>query len=80
MGNDTTALDLDTLDEAVDSSVHQRRSAALGSEGASNRQQRLLSALGAVVLTPLIVLALSVLALVLLSRLLVELVAAGFER
>ena len=80
MSTQLTALNLDSLDGAVASVVHQSRSRAREHGHMKGRLYPLGGALGALLVTPFVVLALSTLVFVFLSKLIIELVATVFER
>jgi 4-hydroxybenzoate polyprenyltransferase len=72
-------LDLHSFDYTVDSVVRQSRSRALPRRGMRVRLQKLSTLIGAIAIIPVVLLALWTLALMLLARLIIVLVAAGFE-
>jgi hypothetical protein len=80
MSTRLTALNLDSLDGAVASVVHQSRSRALAHGQMKSRLYPLGGALGALLVTPFVVLALSALVCMFLSKLIIELVVTVFER
>ena len=80
MSTQITALNLDSLDGAVASVVHQSRSRAPARWHMQSRLYPLVGAFGALLVTPFVVLALSGLVFMFLSKFLIELVATVFER
>jgi len=79
MNAQITALDLDPFEHAGDSVVRQSGSRALPGKRVRVRLQKLSALIGAIAITPVVLVVLSTLALMLLARLIIELVAAGSE-
>jgi hypothetical protein len=80
MSTHTTAVNLDSFDDAVNPVTHRSRSRELGAARMRGRLHGVNGMLGAAIVTPFVVLALSALVLVFLFKLLIALVATGFER
>lgn len=79
MSTPTTALDPDAFAVTDDSAIEQRRHPT-GSRAAAIAIRRLWRGAGAFALTLLFLAALTAMVVVLLVRLLIELMAAGFDR
>jgi hypothetical protein len=74
-----TRFDLDSIGHAGDSVVRQSRARALPRRRVRVRLQKLSAPISAIAITPVVLVALSTLALMLLARLIIKLVAAGSE-
>ncbi len=80
MSTHPTALDLDSFDAAFDSVATTSHSNTTRVRRTRRRLNNVTGILGALMVTPFVVLALATLVFLFFSKLLIELVAAGFER